>query len=156
LRPALLALAAVSLTVSSTAGACSSSTTSTTASSSSSSSSSATVPASAANASGSAKPQHVFVINLENKGFEQTFGSSSPAPYLSSTLRQQGQLLTQYYGIAHNSLGNYLAQISGQQVNSATQADCLRFTAFNLEGMADLGQAKGEGCLYPASIPTLA
>ncbi|MFG3602482.1 hypothetical protein [Micromonospora chersina] len=26
--------------------------------------------------------KHVFVINLENKGYEQTFGASSPAPYL--------------------------------------------------------------------------
>jgi hypothetical protein len=30
---------------------------------------------------------HVFVINLENKGFDETFGPSSPAPYLSKTLR---------------------------------------------------------------------
>ena len=28
---------------------------------------------------------HVFVINLENKGFASTFGPGSPAPYLSNT-----------------------------------------------------------------------
>src|SRR5438128_477899 len=68
--------------------------------------------------------RHVFVINLENKGYDTTWGPGSPAPYLSRTLRDQGQLLTQYYGIAHNSLPNYLAQISGQGPNIATQADC--------------------------------
>ena len=57
--------------------------------------------------------RHVFVINLENKGYDETFGPESPAPYLSKTLRGKGQLLTQYYGTAHNSLPNYLAQISG-------------------------------------------
>ena len=48
--------------------------------------------------------RHVFVINLENKGYDETFGPDSPAPYLSRTLRGKGQLLTQYYGTAHNSL----------------------------------------------------
>src|SRR5919199_1309885 len=57
---------------------------------------------------------HVFVINLENKGYDETFGAGSPAPYLSKELRDQGQLLTQYHGVAHASLGNYIAQISGQ------------------------------------------
>ena len=27
--------------------------------------------------------RHVFVINLENKGYDETFGPASPAPYLS-------------------------------------------------------------------------
>jgi hypothetical protein len=49
---------------------------------------------------------HVFVINLENRGYTQTWGPDSAAPYLSRTLRAQGVLLSQYYGIGHNSLGN--------------------------------------------------
>jgi hypothetical protein len=68
--------------------------------------------------------RHVFVINLENKGYDQTFGPSSPAPYLSRDLRAKGQLLTQFYGVAHNSLPNYIAQISGQRPNPQTQGDC--------------------------------
>jgi len=60
-------------------------------------------------ASASAAPpiKHVFVITLENKGFDQTFGPGSAAPYLSQTLTGQGQLLTQYYGTGHASLDNY-------------------------------------------------
>lgn len=33
------------------------------------------------------KQGHVFVINLENKGYSRTWGTDSPAPYLSRTLR---------------------------------------------------------------------
>src|SRR5271165_5824388 len=47
------------------------------------------------------KPQHVFIIVLENQGFETTFGKKSPAPYLSRELASKGLLLTQYYGIGH-------------------------------------------------------
>jgi phospholipase C len=99
---------------------------------------------------------HVFVLNLENKGFDETFGASSPAPYLSRTLRAQGQLLTQYYGIAHNSLGNYIAQISGQGPNLGTQADCPWYTNFVKVGQNADGQAIGQGCVYPTSVPTVA
>jgi hypothetical protein len=58
--------------------------------------------------------KHVFVINLENKGYDETWGPGSAAPYLSTTLRSQGVLLNSYYGTAHNSQPNYVAEISGQ------------------------------------------
>jgi hypothetical protein len=64
---------------------------------------------SAANVWAAPPIQHIFIIVLENKGFDQTFGPSSPAPYLSQTLTSQGQLLRHYYGIGHASLDNYLA-----------------------------------------------
>ncbi|HEX5438846.1 MAG TPA: alkaline phosphatase family protein, partial [Gemmatimonadaceae bacterium] len=100
--------------------------------------------------------RHVFVILLENKPFTTTFGPNSPAPYLADTLVPQGALLTQYYGIGHFSLDNYLAIISGQAPNLSTQSDCGRFTEFKQTGMADYGQVIGEGCVYPASVKTLA
>ncbi|WP_369394709.1 alkaline phosphatase family protein [Streptomyces sp. CG1] len=73
---------------------------------------------------------HVFVIQLENKNFDETWGPNSAAPYLSKTLRSQGLLLTQYYGIGHNSLDNYIAQLSGQSPNAETQADCQIYSNF--------------------------
>ena len=100
--------------------------------------------------------QHITVINLENKGYDQTWGAGSPAPYLSSTLRDQGVLLSQYFGVAHHSLPNYIAQISGQGPNRQTQSDCQTYTAFEQTGAAALGQAIGEGCVYPAGVPTVA
>ena len=99
---------------------------------------------------------HVFVVNLENKGYDETFGPSSPAPYLSTTLRNQGQLLSQYYGTAHNSLPNYIAQISGQGPNSQTQGDCQVYSDFVQTGTVAPDQAVGNGCVYPANVKTVA
>jgi hypothetical protein len=99
---------------------------------------------------------HVFVVNIENKGFGQTWGKRSAAPYLARTLRAKGVLLTQYYGTAHHSLGNYLAQISGQGPNHATQSDCPTYTRFRQTGpVVRPGQVVGHGCVYPAKVGTL-
>ncbi|WP_223979262.1 alkaline phosphatase family protein [Arthrobacter sp. NicSoilB8] len=100
--------------------------------------------------------QHVFVINLENKGYDSTWGPQSAAPYLSTTLRSQGVLLNQYYGTAHNSQPNYVAQISGQGPNPQMQADCQTYSPFTGAGTAAQGQAVGDGCVFPANVPTVA
>jgi hypothetical protein len=99
---------------------------------------------------------HVFVINVENKSFGRTWGSRSAAPYLATTLRAKGVLLRQYYGTAHHSLGNYLAQISGQGPDSAIQGDCPRYTRFRSRGHSVVPQqAVGNGCVFPRSVRTL-
>jgi hypothetical protein len=117
-------------------------------------------PTTAAHAVSVAAPRpavrHVFVINLENKGFDETFGQGSPAPYLSKTLRGNGQLLTQYFGVAHNSLPNYIAEISGQGPNAQTQADCPVFSDFTGAGSVAPDQAVGQGCVYPSTVRTVA
>ena len=74
--------------------------------------------------------KHVFVINIENKGYDTTWGPTSAAPYLAKTLRAQGVLLNTYYGTAHNSQPNYIAQISGQGPNPQMQADCQIYSPF--------------------------
>src|SRR6478735_9711532 len=113
----------------------------------------ATVPAAQGYLPGA---NHVFVINLENKGYDETWGPASAAPYLSQTLRSQGVLLNQYYGTAHNSQPNYVAQISGQGPNPQMQADCQTYSPFAGAGTASQGQAIGDGCVFPASVPTVA
>jgi hypothetical protein len=113
-------------------------------------------PATAAKKATAPEVGHVFVINLENKGYDTTFGPGSPAPYLSQTLRSQGQLLTQYYGTAHNSLPNYLAQVSGQGPNPQTQGDCQTYSDFVQTGTAAPDQAVGNGCVFPAGVKTVA
>ena len=102
-----------------------------------------------------AKPGHVFIIVLENEGFNYTFGPKSPATYLNG-LARQGALLNQYHGIGHFSLDNYIAMVSGQGVNPVTQSDCRDFVEFAQTGAAADGQAVGAGCVYPASIRTVA
>jgi hypothetical protein len=101
--------------------------------------------------------RHVFVVNLENKGYDETWGPESKAPYLSQTLRSQGVLLTQYYGTAHNSLPNYIGQVSGQGPNGQTQGDCLVYSNFADTGaVVAPGQAVGDGCVYPSRVQTVA
>jgi phospholipase C len=99
---------------------------------------------------------HVFVIVLENRNYDKTFGPGSGGPYLADTLVKTGALLRQYYGIGHSSLDNYIAMISGIAPNPSTQGDCPVFTNFGETGTAPDGQPIGLGCVYPASVPTVA
>ena len=99
--------------------------------------------------------RHVFVINIENKGYDETWGPASAAPYLAQTLRAKGVLLNTYYGTAHNSQPNYIAQVSGQGPNPDMQADCQVFNDFVPAGTAAPGQLRGTGCVFPAGTPTL-
>ncbi len=100
---------------------------------------------------------HVYIVVEENESASTTFGPGSPAPYLSKTLRAQGAYLAHYYGVGHNSLDNYVAMISGQAPNATTQADCPLYMDFVPALPAGAyGQEPGDGCIYPASIPTIA
>ncbi|TAK98038.1 MAG: phosphoesterase [Rhodospirillaceae bacterium] len=101
------------------------------------------------------KVGHVFIIVLENEDYEASFGSDSPAKYLQ-TLAQKGATLTNYYGIGHASLDNYVAMISGQAPNPATQADCRTYSDFVSKGTASGGQEIGTGCVYPPNVATIA
>jgi hypothetical protein len=111
------------------------------------------------------KITHIVVIEFENEGYQTTFGPGSVASYLNGTLRPMGELLQNYYAVGHNSLDNYIAQVSGQSPTEDTQADCADngFAYANVEpGMPDPnqavnpGQVDGEGCVYPSSVQTIA
>lgn len=111
-----------------------------------------------------AKIKHVFVIVLENKNFDDTFGTSTQDPYLQKTLVPMGALLRQYYGTGHVSLDNYLSMISGQAATQDTDNDCMselnsampNYNDVNQIGTTPDGQviAKG-GCIYGKEIKTL-
>jgi len=99
--------------------------------------------------------KHVFVVNIENKGYDATWGAASVAPYLAQTLRAKGVLLNTYYGTAHNSQPNYVAQLSGQGPNPQMQGDCQIYSQFVKLATVDPGQAVGTGCVFPADVPSL-
>src|SRR3954447_9353700 len=100
--------------------------------------------------------KHVFVIVLENKDFDDSFGASSPAAYLTKELTAKGQLLRQYYGTSHVSLGNYITMVSGQAPNPDTQSDCNTGFKDVFPGvMGPDGQVVGSGCVYPKAVKTL-
>ena len=99
--------------------------------------------------------RHVFVINIENKGYDETWGRLSKAPYLAHTLRKKGVLLYNYYGTAHNSQPSYIAQISGQAPNPQMQGDCQIYSSFQGSGTVAPQQAVGQGCVFPKSVNSL-
>jgi hypothetical protein len=55
---------------------------------------------------------HIFVIVLENVGYENVIGSAN-APYINDTLLPQATLYTNSFAVAHPSLPNYLALFAG-------------------------------------------
>ena len=110
----------------------------------------------AAHADGLPPVRHAFLIVLENKDFDQSFGPNSGAPYLARTLTREGQLLRQYYGTSHVSLGNYITMISGQAPNPDTQGDCMVGYKDVFPGTPTPdGQVLGAGCIYPHEVQTL-
>lgn len=100
---------------------------------------------------------HVFLIVLENQAFEDTFEGRTAAPFLGRTLVAQGALLRNYFGVGHMSLDNYVALISGQAPNEATQLDCPTYTPFRLArpSLDTDGEALGSGCVYPPIVPMI-
>ncbi|MHB8612001.1 MAG: alkaline phosphatase family protein [Candidatus Dormibacteraceae bacterium] len=55
--------------------------------------------------------QHVFVIMMENTGYDALIGNSN-APWINDAANEYG-LATNYYGVAHPSQPNYIAATSG-------------------------------------------
>jgi len=109
-----------------------------------------------------AKIRHVFVIMLENKNFNDTFETSTQDPYLRKKLVPMGALLSEYYGIGHVSLDNYIAMISGQAPTPDTANDCVTATGtlyadVQQTGVASNGQVvAASGCIYSRETRTLA
>ena len=100
--------------------------------------------------------RHVWVIELENRGYQQSFGTPSADPYLARTLPRMGALLENYYAIGHASAANYVAEVSGQAPSLGTQADCPVWIPFAGDAVAGpYHQALGEGCVYPRAVQTV-
>ena len=113
--------------------------------------------------------KHIVVIDLENEDFDDTFGPSSPATYLNGPLRDQGELIENYYATSHASLGNYISQVSGQastpigeqRLHQPGHAAAALRRLLRRRRRAPTptrrrwpGQVVGDGCVYPAPTAT--
>jgi hypothetical protein len=101
--------------------------------------------------------KHVWVIELENQGYDQSFGNPAADPYLATTLPSMGALIQNYFAVGHNSLDNYIAQVTGQAPDRATDNDCGVWTPFTPTNVVrpPYNQLVGNGCVYPAFVPTV-
>ncbi len=81
---------------------------------------------------------HIFLIILENKDARKVAGNPS-APYINELASQYGSA-TQYYGVTHPSLPNYLALTGGDTFGIASDCtDCF----VNEDNLADQIEASG-------------
>jgi phosphatidylinositol-3-phosphatase len=64
-----------------------------------------------------AAPKHVILIMMENHGTDTLLGNKDDAPFLNELITQPGvRYATQYYGVTHPSLPNYLALVAGDDM----------------------------------------
>lgn len=117
---------------------------------------------SAASANSLTRIKHVWIIELENTSFKRGFGHPSSDPELARVLRAKGALLQNYYGIGHDSLDNYIAEISGQAPDYQTGQDCEYFSQFlqfggeTFDRWTKYDQLSGDGCVYPRYVGNIA
>ena len=98
--------------------------------------------------------KHVFVVMLKEGSVEET-GKTAAASYLGKELPQQGELLTNYYGVTKGALANQIALLSGQGPTPETAANCPNYGDVSPGTESVEGQIEGNGCVYPATTKTL-
>jgi hypothetical protein len=99
--------------------------------------------------------KHLFLVVLGENGFEETFGKTSPAPYLNTTLPAEGELLPNYFAVAQGGLANQIALLSGQGPTAETTAGCPTYADVAPATVSAEGQVEGNGCVYPSTTPSL-
>ena len=82
--------------------------------------------------------QHVFVIMMENTGFDSLIGNSN-APWINMAAQTNG-LATNYFGVTHPSQPNYIAATSGSTNGVTNDND----TTINVPNIVDQLEAHGK------------
>jgi hypothetical protein len=59
-----------------------------------------------------AAPRHIFVIMMENHGTSEILGNIADAPFINK-IAAHANVETNYFGVTHPSLPNYLSTVSG-------------------------------------------
>ncbi len=82
--------------------------------------------------------QHVFVIMMENTGFDSLIGNPN-APWINKAAQTYG-LATNYFGVTHPSQPNYIAATSGSTNGVTNDND----TTINVPNIVDQLEAHGK------------
>jgi phosphatidylinositol-3-phosphatase len=100
--------------------------------------------------------KHAFLIVLGEGSYEETFGATSSAPYLSRVLPKKGELIPNYYGVTGGVLANEIALLSGQGPTAETAANCPNYAAITPGTVSVFAeQVEGNGCVYPEGVESL-
>jgi hypothetical protein len=101
--------------------------------------------------------KHVWVIALSGTSFSAALADPTADPYLAKRLVPKGTLLSDYTFSSSSALGNGIALLAGQSVNLDTEQNCPTYTELQPPTVnATTGLAEGVGCVYPATVKTLA
>jgi hypothetical protein len=101
--------------------------------------------------------KHVWVIALSGTSFSAALADPTADPYLAKQLVPKGTLLSNYALSSSSALGNGITLLSGQSVNLDTEQNCPIYSALEPPTVnATTGLAEGVGCVYPATVKTLA
>jgi hypothetical protein len=101
--------------------------------------------------------KHVWVIALSGTSFSAALADPTADPYLAKQLVPKGTLLSGYTLSSSSALANGIALLSGQSVNLDTEQNCPTYTELQPPTVdSATGLAEGVGCVYPASVKTLA
>jgi hypothetical protein len=95
---------------------------------------------------------HVWAIVLSGGSFAQ----ASSAPYLTKQLVPKGTLLAHYELVGPSPAANDIALLSGQAPNPETEKNCPTYAALAPATIDSKGLSTGSGCVYPATVHTLA
>ncbi|WAL63870.1 hypothetical protein ORV05_23105 [Amycolatopsis cynarae] len=97
-------------------------------------------------------PSHVFYIMMENHGESQVLGNTADAPY-TNQLAARYNVATNFHGVTHPSLPNYLAMFSGdfQGIFDDCKAGA-NVTCAPEEFVPDSGDATSGASLTPAEL----
>jgi hypothetical protein len=88
--------------------------------------------------------QHVFVVVLENQDYNTVMAPASPATYIKQ-LAADNTLLSQYYGVGHVSLTNYIGMTDGELPDADTRVDCIpKYCVRDERNIADQLEEKGK------------
>ena len=97
---------------------------------------------------------HVFVVVMENHAFSQIIGNTASAPYINA-YANQANLATNYFGVGHPSLTNYLEIVGGSNFDVVNDnspdwhntncVSALSQSAAQLEGSPNICPISGSG-----------
>lgn len=107
-------------------------------------------PAGPAAAAHPGRLDRVFIIMIENHDRNGVIGNPA-VPYLTSLARRYG-VATNYYGVTHPSLPNYIAATSGSNWDTYSDDPALRFTHTNI--VDQLERTGHNWAAYMESMPT--
>jgi phosphatidylinositol-3-phosphatase len=91
--------------------------------------------------------KHVWIVALTGHTMDEALADPSPMPYLASTLRPKGLLLSGYKPALPGGLANLIALVSGRRPTAEQRGNCPAYNDVDLKART--------GCVFAKDVETL-